>query len=45
MTERCFSALKQIVTDYNGAMKPDIYFALSAIKLAVRFKRKYPSIE
>ena len=41
MVERAFSQIKAISTDFNKNMKPDLFLALSKIKLALRYKRKY----
>ena len=41
ITERCFSALKRILNDYNGSMKVETFIAISKIKMSLRYKRRY----
>lgn len=41
ITERCFSALKRILSDYNGSMKKETFLAISMVKMALRYKRRY----
>ena len=41
ITERCFSALKRLVSDYNGSMHIDLFIAECKIKMAMRYKRRY----
>ena len=41
MVERCFSQIKSISTDFNKRMKIDFAIALSTLKLAIRYRRKY----
>ena len=41
IAERCFSALKRLLNDYNGSMKKELFIAMCKIKMVVRYKRKY----
>ena len=41
MVERCFSQVKSIATDFNKRMKIDFAIALSTLKLAIRYRRRY----
>ena len=40
IVERCFSAIKRLLNDYNGSMKLDLFIAQCKVKMAVRYKRK-----
>lgn len=42
MIERAFSQVKAISTRYNKSMLIDLYWALSSIKIAIKYARKYP---
>lgn len=42
MVERAFSHMKSISTKYNKSMLLDLFLALSSIKIAAKYQRKYP---
>lgn len=42
MIERAFNQVKSISTRYNKSMLIDLYLALSSIKIAIKYARKYP---
>lgn len=42
IAERCFSALRRLLNDYNCSIGSDVFLAMSKIKLNSRYSRKYP---
>ncbi|KAK8847004.1 hypothetical protein M9Y10_019578 [Tritrichomonas musculus] len=42
IAERCFSALRRLLNDYNCSIGSDVFLTMSKIKLNSRYSRKYP---
>lgn len=42
IAERCFSAVRRLLNDYNQSIGFDLFLAMSNVKLNSRYTRKYP---
>ncbi len=42
VAERCFSALRRLINDYNKSIGIDLFIAMSNVKMSTRYSRKYP---